>query len=120
MYSGRAWADTLGMSTVVGIGRNVGDEPMSAERWQAFREEVEYAVNFWAGPVVAVTEGVGLYEGKTEDCAIYMGERTPEDGALGAFRIRLGYIAAQFDQEAIALMVAPVEFVGPVSAKPVA
>jgi hypothetical protein len=116
------------MSTIVSIGRNVGDVPLSAGRWNAFKHEVRYLVENDAGPVVFAGEGLGIWESEVEDpetgdfhavrmtetAATFIGEGTPQDaGTLSGIRRHLAILAAEYGQDAIALTVGGVEFVGP-------
>ncbi len=101
------------MSTYATIGRNVGDEPMSSTRWALARADVRRAIARHAGPVVTTAEGFGEYEGTTEATYVVVGAGSPADKELAELRAYLAVVAAEYGQEAIALTVAPVDFVEP-------
>jgi hypothetical protein len=83
---------------------------MSDERWAAFREEVYYSTEIFAGPIVTSAEGTGVYEGTRETTYVVVGASDP--WSAGAFRARISIMAAEYGQDAIAIAVASPEFVG--------
>lgn len=94
-------------SSYVSIGRNIGGEPMSEDRWAAFKAETVEAVERHAGPVVTVAEGVGMYEGTREGTLVVVG------ASYGghALEVELGRLAARYEQDAIAHAFATPDFV---------
>ena len=99
------------MSTYVSIGRNVGAEPMSAERWKAFRRETAVVVGAHCGQVVTRAKGVGVFDGVSESTAIVVADGAPQDA--DAFADSIGALARRYGQDAIAVAVADVKFVPP-------
>ena len=113
------------MSVYVTIGRNVGDEPMSDDQWEAFRLSTYQVVENLAGDVVTSAEGIGRYEGQTEATYVVVadGSRIADTADLGRVgdgwweaRTRdlyaaLGALGAQYGQESIAVTIAEPEFV---------
>lgn len=97
-------------STYVSIGRNIGDEPMSADAWRDFRAATVDAVETFAGPVVSETEGTGRGPWGTEQCAIIVGASAPSipTGVEFGLYSTLARLARRFGQDAIAVGVAPV------------
>lgn len=95
------------MSTYVSIGRNVGDEPMSAEMWRDFRTAVEAAVTRFAGPLVSATTGTGWYQGVSEETAVYVGAADESYRLIDA----LDVLRTRFGQESIAVTWGVVRFV---------
>lgn len=97
------------MSVTVTIGRNVGSEPMDDARWRAARHAVAVAVSDDAAPIVFAGVGLGVWEGSREDAYTIVG--SGRDRVSRRLRERLGAIAAEYGQDAIAVTAAPVEFV---------
>lgn len=96
------------MRTVtVTIGRNMGDEPMSANQWNdyafAVRESLQRIVTeFWT-----VGAYKGQWEGTTEDAMIFYGplRNTTDDRDLNIAKARLATLATQYGQDAIGVSV---------------
>ena len=81
------------------FGRNIGIEPMSAERWEEFARRVATAF-------LVDTEthfGTGTYGGITEDSAHVSGFM-PTSG-IPFLRVELSDLAAEFGQDSIALVI---------------
>jgi hypothetical protein len=85
--------------TIVNIGRNVGDQPLSKERWLGFIGRIKYAVN---GEPVGYAQGSGQYEGQKENFATFHFLVEPRDHELN--RENLAILARDYGQEAIAYM----------------
>lgn len=99
------------MSTYVSIGRNIQNEPMSEHDWGEFVKRVTLAVELFAGPIVSTTLGSGVYQGKTEGCAVIVGAGNPAKHSLSYLKASLSALATSFKQECIALTVATPEFI---------
>ena len=88
----------------VNIGRNVGDEPMSSELWNDF---VTAASNVIADcsdiKSIETHFGVGYWEGGMEDSCHVSALASFVD--VDTLREQLGYVAAEFGQDAVALIV---------------
>ncbi len=105
----------------VNIGRNVGDVPMSDLRWLDFQNEVMHALldliadvenepNFRTSRI-EIHDGVGSWGGDREEeslhLSILLSPITPApmtNRAMVSFKHRLQEIAAEYGQEAIALI----------------
>lgn len=106
---------------VVSAGRNVGDEPMSAERWAAFRLSIcaLFPHRIFTGT------GIGEYEGAREESFTVVAPFTPGDWAMSAspelyvryVRAHLANLAKEYGQECIALTIAEPDLVTPESSK---
>jgi len=118
------------MAVYVSIGRNVGDQPMNAERWEAFRNETRRVVDTLAGPWVTSATGTGRFAGTLEETYVVVSDGSrldqgfnpvgeDDDGEpLGWWEVRtrdlyaaLGTLAAQYGQESIAVTIGEPEFV---------
>jgi hypothetical protein len=86
---------------------------MGGEHWSDFRRDIRRTLDLYVGPVVTDADGLGEYDGRTEDTAVLVGEQTASGVQLGALRIALQALARRYGQEAIALAVAEVDFVEP-------
>lgn len=99
----------MSTSTVVSIGRNVGDQPLSTAEWTRFKsqalEEVRFAAALKGGQVVFHGEGQGQWAGE-DGVTVFEGSFTvvaagPVDTDLLAET--LAVLAWEFGQEAIAV-----------------
>ena len=98
---------------VVSIGRNVGDVPMSDDRWVLFRDQVGAAVHVCATTVhVDQALSQGSWQGIPEDAATWVAE-VPTWGAIDNLRRRLGALARHWSQDAIALTIGDTELIEP-------
>ena len=95
------------------IGRNVGTEPMSAERWEEFKASVAadfyFVVNGYQADVGQWEEfyGNGVWEDTPEDSfkvTVLLEEELPKD-RLDQLRRYLSENARLFAQDAIALTI---------------
>ena len=100
-------------SYTVTIGRNVGTEPMSDERWEEFQTSVTIDFNFVVNGFQAGAgqweehRGQGIWEGTPEDSfkvTVLLEEEIPKD-RLDQLRRYLSENARLFDQDAIALTI---------------
>lgn len=93
------------------IGRNVGDEPMSADRWSEFTTSVRNALERHGAEVWTSAAYTGSWEGASEDSHVFLGGAEALDGH--ELRRELGALAGEYGQEAIGLNVGPAELVRP-------
>ena len=102
------------MSTItVTIGRNVGDVPMTEERWEDFTTKVDRAVaeacdDIWQRAVVHA----GNWKGNPELACTWVADPWHDD-TIGPLRLALRVLAGEFDQDAIALTIGRTELVEP-------
>lgn len=88
----------------VNIGRNVDNEPMSAELWNDFVTAVADAIADCSGIKFIETHlGVGYWESVMEDSCHVSALATFVN--VDTLREQLGYVAAEFGQDAVALIV---------------
>jgi len=103
------------MSVYVSIGRNIGSEPMSAERWRDFRESTDATVRTLAGPLASATDGIGWWDDQPEETHLVVGAAEYYDlkrnTALADLYSRLTQLARQFGQASIVLAVTEPTFV---------
>ena len=100
-------------SYTITIGRNVGTEPMSAERWEEFKatalSELEYRFNAYQPGAYAIEEhtGYGYWESGREEShkVTALVEKALGWDHLEYLRRDLAAVAGQFDQDAIALTI---------------
>jgi hypothetical protein len=103
----------MAQTVTVTIGRNVGTEPMSLERWNDFAWKTRLAfdriADLWTvGPARGTWEVDGV--SVSEDSLFYYGP--VKDGAdLGKLRTDLSILATYYDQEAIGMSVGESELV---------
>lgn len=104
------------VSTYVSIGRLEGRGPLNLSdgRWLLFKADVFNALRRAGVDIVSSTEGTGRYMGAFETSAVIVAAGRPRD--VDGLRRELAGLARSYDQEAIALTVAPVEFIGPAGA----
>ena len=98
----------MATTVVVGIGRNVGDEPMSDERWADFRAATADEVFFASGKLHFEGEGTGYFEGRAERS--YTLVATVEN-PVGLYHA-LADLAREFNQDSIALTTGNTSFPG--------
>lgn len=107
------------MYVQVNIGRNVGTEPMSAQRWQDFQQDVISSLNGfqlyldYKAPAITyeIHSATGTWDGIEEESAhistlvdTSKSEGRPLANAFTHLNKDLRDIAARYDQEAIALI----------------
>lgn len=101
----------MGLVTqVVTIGRNIGDQPMPDDHWQAFKSAVNAALADCCGNVIqrprdnTLGDQQGTWEGKVCEEAATFVALTPQRYAY-TVRPELARIASRFQQEAIGFIV---------------
>lgn len=92
----------------ISIGRNVGDKPMSDDRWYDFRVATLAVVERYAR-VVFSGMGTGRYAGAVEESFTLVATLTRN--ITGLYH-ELGEVAHAFDQDSIALTTGKVSFPG--------
>lgn len=97
-----------GSSITVTIGRNVGTEPMSDERWIRFRADVVDHLSSLVKPSFTfIYDGVGEWEGVSEDSsAILLGE-TGYTASVADVGSVLSALARDYGQDAIGWSAGP-------------
>ena len=100
------------MSAYISIGRNIGMTPMPQARWEDFISRVAEAAISFAGPLVSLTTGYGLYNGEREECAIIV-TGSSLVRVSNALVVSLKALAREFEQDSIALTVGNPEFITP-------
>jgi len=96
---------------IVTIGRNVGDEAMTEDRWNEFRERVACAIGRHGFTILTEAVGQGFWEDSVEDSAIWVFTGEGKDYFL---HTELSHLAYYFEQDAIAWQkVDRVQFVRP-------
>lgn len=96
---------------IVTIGRNVGDEAMTEERWTQFRDRVRYAIAKHGYKFITQAVGHGYWEDTIEDSAIWV---FTGEGKAYLLHTELGHLAYQYEQDAIAWQeVASPKFIRP-------
>lgn len=97
------------------IGRNVGDVPMTTNRWQSFRSNADYALRELVGfdQPYELHEGVGEWNGVREDShKVTVLLKEPIDAFLqDKLRARLAMLADSYRQDAIALTISESELI---------
>ena len=109
------------MSTTITIGRNVDGVPMSDVDWAQFKLDVGVLLARHCGALVTSAEGHGVWEGETEQCYVAATAESPADSGLdayldrahGAFREDVRELSGMWLQEAIAVVIADTDLVGP-------
>lgn len=101
------------MATVtVSIGRNVGDEPMSAEEWASFALYIGGTIRREASAVyVDSAESRGEWNGVAEDSRTWVAECATFD-AVNAIAGNVQRACARYRQDAIAVTVAGTFLIG--------
>lgn len=98
-------------TVTVTIGRNVGDTPMSPERWATFKNQVAWDVNISSRVVhVKRAASVGQWNGVSEDSATWVCECN--DAGIAELVDRMARRAYAFEQDAIAVTVGETTLVG--------
>ena len=94
----------MSQTIVISAGRNVGNEPMSAQEWELLHINIEETLD--ASHVIYYTKraiGAGDYEGMKEESVTYVVEI--HETHLSDIMRGLSKLAGLFKQESIALMV---------------
>jgi hypothetical protein len=90
------------MTTVtVSIGRNVGDEPLSPDRWLAFKYAVRSGLGEDATVYVDGAASIGQWQGVSEESATWVADIEETRAAL--LSRHLAKVALEYGQDAIAL-----------------
>lgn len=98
-------------TATISIGRNVGDKPLSADRWLAFRYAVKNELGEGATVHVDGALSVGEWQGVSEEAATWVADITPERASvLGR---HLAKVALEYGQDAIALTLGETRLVTP-------
>ena len=98
------------MNAIIGIGRNVGNEPMDYERWRNFRISIRSVVERNGGKMIADVVGQSYSEGwGFEEAAWFAFDASNLN--LGQLRQDLSALADQYGQDAIALTVGATDLV---------
>lgn len=98
-------------SYTITIGRNVGTEPMSAERWEDFIEDIKADMLLFAAESaihvesVEIHRGKGTWEGVEEDSAKITILTPAQSDNTDILRHYLSETAWLYDQDAIALTI---------------
>lgn len=105
------------MSIYVSIGRNLGavagpaqGTPLSTDDWQTFRDLTRLALARHAGPILSTADGLGFWEGRSEDTYILVGAG---DTVTHELAEALRVLAYRYRQDAIAVTVGAPTFVEP-------
>ena len=99
---------------VIAIGRNIGNLPMRARRWNAFKNSLQGVASEY-GKIVSRARGTGVYEGVLEQTyVLIVSAPTDEFGNVNLVGIKtyLRALAEAYEQESIALVVGHTTFVG--------
>ena len=99
-------------TVTVTIGRNVGDDPLSASSWNDYFRETRDAVEASSAALLTVAPYRGAWEGVKEDAGIFYGLGVDDDD-LASLRARLETLASKYGQAAIGLSVGENELVRP-------
>lgn len=89
------------------VGRNIGDEPMSARDWSRFLNDVSDALRA-QGERPEVHMGQGTWDGVTEESAHLTFYRDTHPENVRAIMIRLADLARNYGQDAIGLVISGV------------
>lgn len=98
------------MTMTVSIGRNVGNVPMSAERWESFTTDVLRNVRSNTAHIYFVGFGNGEWNDSGEESFTVVSS-SPTESALCAIAVSLSLFAEAYGQDAIALTIGETEFV---------
>lgn len=95
-------------TVTISIGRNVGDQPMSADKWRRFRADIGRRLRA-AGANVFVDTAVstGTWDGVREQSATWVA--SVEANRLETIRVGLERACRLFQQDAIALTIGQTE-----------
>jgi hypothetical protein len=96
------------VAVVVAAGRNVGDTPMPDDSWRALREDIAAVIVAHGGTVAASVVGVSDGGAWGVEEAVWFAGDT---GDVGGLRAALGWLAAAYGQDAIALTAGAVTLV---------
>jgi hypothetical protein len=99
-------------TATVTIGRNVGTEPMSDDRWTDYVRQARQVAQMAMSDVWADAGYDGGWEGNEEDAWAFYGPLTPGLD-VDALRSTLATLADVYGQDAIGLSVGVGELVGP-------
>jgi hypothetical protein len=102
----------MNMTIVLTFGRNIGLTPMPDDRWRAFIQAAAAALTESApGAFIETHHGRGVWKGVAEDSAKVAAIGGLAD--LTALAARLEDLAAEFEQDAIALTVGTTQLIAP-------
>jgi hypothetical protein len=87
-------------TAVIAIGRNVGDQALSDERWQAFINDTVEVIRKFKGTIYTAAQGSGVWIGLTEDSRLFVFGAQSIEPILR----RLPELARSYEQETIALI----------------
>ena len=85
------------------IGRNVGAEPMSTERWGQFKSEIDHALSVFGATLYSKAESKGQFQGMPEHGCIWLGTISGHAMRI-ALKPHLAKLARIYSQEAIGLV----------------
>lgn len=104
-------SDTVTVCISIGRGAHVAQQPLSADDWRAFRNQVRTILTEVIDGTVHVddAQSVGEWNGVSEDSATFVAE-VPQQ-ALSVLRAGLRLVGRTWGQEAIALTIGQTEFV---------
>lgn len=92
----------MDLTVSIGVGRNVGDKPMTFERWRELKKQVRNAVTTGTDAVVLFDgEGDGTWQGEFEQSYCLVAVFPSRDYFHPLVKNRLRNIAAWAGQEAI-------------------
>lgn len=100
----------MGRTLVVSIGRNIGSEPMHHYHWTDFKADV-WALLKDLGTVVFHGDNVGYT--LEEDAYTIIVDRPTGWGEVIWLHAEMGKLARKYYQDAIAMTVGDVRFIGP-------
>lgn len=98
-------------TATISIGRNVGDKPLSADRWLAFRYAIRQGLGDDATVYVDGATSVGEWQGVSEESATWVADITPERASV--LSGHLAKVALDYGQDAIALTLGETRLVTP-------
>lgn len=98
----------MSTTVTVSIGRNVGDEPMSQDRFDSFRDATWTTLEGHGAVIHFVGTGTGYWDGGTEQSITFVASI---ENVAGLYRA-LELLAFNFDQDAIALTTGTTSFPG--------
>lgn len=97
-------------AVTVTIGRNVGDVPLPAERWNEFVSRTRAVVEQSTDDLWAVAPYRGSWDGVSEDAVLFYGS-VGSDEVTTSLREALRNLASYYDQEAVGLAIGDSELV---------
>lgn len=95
-------------TATVTIGRNVGEQPLPDDDWQAFKDATRRVLD--GSDIWTDADYIGAWEGVTEDAHVYVAGLP--DGNHDDIRKALVSLAAQYHQDAIGLTIGTAQLVG--------